>query len=46
MFKDAVSTNESIQDNREQATMRVATLDVSKLVDSSKTGKPWDSDQI
>ena len=26
MFKDAVTTNQSIQDNREQATMRVGNI--------------------
>lgn len=39
MFKDAVTTNETIQDNREQATMRIATLDVSRLMKADKT---WD----
>lgn len=31
MFKDAITTNDSIQDNREQAVVRIATLDVSKI---------------
>lgn len=43
MFKDAVSTNQTIQDNREQASVRLATLDVSKLIKSD--GK-WDSDKF
>ena len=46
MFKDAVSTNESIQDNREQATMRVATLDISKLVNWTLSTPAWDSDKF
>ncbi len=40
MFKDAVTTNQSIQDNREQATVRVATLDVSKFI---KPDRHWDT---
>ncbi|MBV9008545.1 MAG: hypothetical protein JO354_05165 [Verrucomicrobia bacterium] len=31
----AITTNQSIQDNREQATVRVASLDVSKIVTGS-----------
>ena len=31
MFNPAVSTNQNIQDNREGATMRLATLDVSQI---------------
>jgi hypothetical protein len=35
----AITTNQSIQDNREGATVRVATLDVSKIV-TSGSGNP------
>ena len=49
MFKDAVTTNETIQDNREQATMRVATLDVSKLIDWNtwtSSGHPYETSKF
>jgi hypothetical protein len=36
----AITTNQTIQDNREAATMRLATLDVSKLVTSVSSGNP------
>ena len=36
MFNSAVSTNQTIQDNREGASMRIATLDLS-LIESSDT---------
>jgi hypothetical protein len=32
MFNGAISTNQSIQDNRENASIRLATLDVSKIL--------------
>ena len=35
-----ITTNQTIQDNREGATTRVASLDVSKLVTSPATGNP------
>ncbi len=34
VFSGAVSTNESLQDNREGATMRIASLDMSKIYKS------------
>ncbi len=42
MFKSAgaITTNQTIQDNREAATIRLATLDVSKLVTSVSSGNP------
>ncbi len=45
MFKDAISTNEVIQDNREAATVRLATLDVSKIIanDTAVNGVRWDA---
>jgi hypothetical protein len=36
----AITTNQTIQDNREAATMRLATIDVSKLVTSVSSGNP------
>jgi hypothetical protein len=42
----AITTNQTIQDNREAATIRLATLDVSKLVTSVSSGNPnytWSS---
>ncbi len=36
----AITTNQTIQDNREAATTRLATLDVSKLVTSVSSGNP------
>jgi hypothetical protein len=36
----AITTNQNIQDNRETATIRLATLDVSKLVTSVSSGNP------
>jgi hypothetical protein len=44
MFNGAVSTNQSIQDNREGATVRVATLDVSQIIEpngASVNGVRW-----
>ena len=35
MFNGAITTNQTIQDNREQSTVRLATLDVSKLINPS-----------
>jgi hypothetical protein len=41
MFKDAITTNEAIQDNREgNPSIRVATLDVSKIVSTVSSGNP------
>jgi len=34
MFNGAITTNQTIQDNREGASMRLATLDLSKIVSS------------
>lgn len=36
----AITTNQTIQDNRETATVRLATLDLSKLVTSVSSGNP------
>jgi hypothetical protein len=36
----AITTNQTIQDNREAATVRLTTLDVSKLVTSVSSGNP------
>ena len=36
----AISTNQSIQDNREGASIRVATLDVSQIVNTVSSGNP------
>jgi hypothetical protein len=36
----AITTNQTIQDNREAATIRLATLDVSKLVTTVSSGNP------
>lgn len=36
----AITTNQSIQDNREATSIRLATLDVSKLVTSVSNGNP------
>jgi hypothetical protein len=36
----AITTNQNIQDNRETATIRLATLDVSKLVTTVSSGNP------
>jgi hypothetical protein len=42
LFKTAgaITTNQSIQDNREGATVRLATLDLSKIVTSVSSGNP------
>ena len=40
MFSGAISTNQSIQDNREGATLRIASLDISQIVTSVPTGNP------
>ena len=37
-FHGALTTNQSIQDNREQASVRVATLDVSKITSAVAAG--------
>jgi hypothetical protein len=36
----AITTNQTIQDNREGATVRLATLDISKIVTSVSSGNP------
>lgn len=36
----AITTNQTIQDNREVATIRLTTLDVSKLVNTVSSGNP------
>ena len=38
MFSGAITTNQTIQDNREGANIRLVTLDVSKVLDSAGTG--------
>jgi hypothetical protein len=45
MFSGAISTNETIQDNREGASMRIATLDVSQIesADISANGVKYKS---
>jgi hypothetical protein len=41
MFKDAVTTNQTIQDNREQKPVRLATLDIDKMLKKQPiTGVP------
>lgn len=40
MFVGAISTNQTIQDNREAASMRLATLDISKIVTAASGGNP------
>jgi hypothetical protein len=35
MFNGAVSTNQTIQDNRENASVRLATLDISKILNAT-----------
>jgi hypothetical protein len=37
MFNGAIATNQTIQDNREAASIRLATLDVSKILNSAGT---------
>lgn len=41
MFKDAITVNQEIQDNREGAKVRIATLDINKLRKAHNEG--WDS---
>ena len=36
----AITTNQTMQDNREGASLRIATLDVSKIVSSPSSGNP------
>ena len=38
MFSGAIATNQTIQDNREGANVRLVTLDVSKVLNSAGTG--------
>ncbi len=38
MFNGAIVTNQTIQDNREAANIRLVTLDVSKILNSTGTG--------
>jgi len=38
MFSSAISTNQTIQDNREGANIRLVTLDVSKVLNNTGTG--------
>lgn len=40
MFQDAITTNQAIQDNREGASVRVTTLDLSKIVTTVASGNP------
>jgi len=39
-FKSAITTNQTIQDNRETSSVRLATLDVSKITDAINNGSP------
>jgi hypothetical protein len=40
MFTNAIDTNDSIQDNREQASIRLVTLDIKKLENGSGSNSP------
>jgi hypothetical protein len=40
MFSGAISTNQSIQDNREAAKVRLVTLDISKIENNASTLSP------
>jgi hypothetical protein len=40
MFSGAISTNQTIQDNREAAPIRLATLDVSQIENTVTSGNP------
>src|SRR4030081_975572 len=39
-FKSAITTNQTIQDNRETSSVRLATLDVSKITNAINNGSP------
>jgi hypothetical protein len=40
MFSGAITTNQTIQDNREGANVRLVTLDISKIVNGGGSGNP------